>query len=97
MHFEKFWLDAVELGIASHPRSQILEEGAFADSVMEASRLEAPAQMIARAGIHRDYGQNNRLQKRDQGFYRFGGIRKLLQTSRAAITNTGGALKIFWA
>jgi len=63
MHFEKFWLDAVELGISIHPMSQILEEEPFASNVMGALSLDAPAQMIVRVGINSDYGKNSRIRR----------------------------------
>lgn len=63
MHFERFWLDAVELGISLHPMSQILEEKPFSDDVMKALNLNAPVQMIVRAGITSNYGENNGIRR----------------------------------
>lgn len=63
MRFEEFWLDAVELGISIHPMSQILEEKPFANNIKHALSLDAPIQMIVRAGINNDYGQNNRIRR----------------------------------
>lgn len=68
MHFERFWLDAVELGISIHPMSQILEEEPFASNAMKELSLNVPVQMIVRAGINSDYGQNNRI-RRDIGSF----------------------------
>ena len=63
MHFERFWLDAVSLGISIHPMSQILEEAPFAGNVMKELNLNEPVQMIVRAGMNKDYGQNNRVRR----------------------------------
>lgn len=68
MHFEKFWLDAVEFGVSIHPMSQILEEEPFASNIMQALSLDTPVQMIVRAGINSDYGQNNRIRRNINSF-----------------------------
>ena len=67
-HFERFWLDATEMGISIHPLSQILEEGPFANTVSEALHLDAPVQMIVRAGMNADYGQSNRIRRAISSF-----------------------------
>lgn len=61
--FERFWLDATEMGISIHPLSQILEEEPFASTVSEALHLDSPVQMIVRVGMNTDYGQNNRIRR----------------------------------
>ncbi|PVZ87875.1 hypothetical protein C9426_09740 [Serratia sp. S1B] len=63
MHMERFWLDAVALGISIHPMSQILEEEPYTSNVMKELGLKTPVQMILRAGINTDYGQNNRIRR----------------------------------
>lgn len=58
MALEAFWLDAAAEGIALHPLSQMLEERPFRDNIREDLGLVLPPQMVLRAGVLADYGQN---------------------------------------
>ena len=63
MTFERFWLDCVAEGVSLQPMSQILEEEPFAGRIMVDLNLDAPVQMVVRAGMNEEYGENYRVRR----------------------------------
>lgn len=56
---EKFWLNCVRAGISVQPISAMLETSPFSESIQADLSLSSPVQMIIRAGIVEDYGENS--------------------------------------
>ena len=63
MRLEQFWLRAAAYNVAIHPMSQILAEAPQRDAVTRELGLDAPAQMVLRAGIAPEYGTNNKIRR----------------------------------
>lgn len=63
MDSERFWLDAARHDIAMQPLSQILEEEPYKDQIVGELGLSEPVQMIFRAGLVDEYGQNNKVRR----------------------------------
>jgi len=58
MHLEAFWLDAVRHNIAIQPMSAALEETPYCDEISDKFGADGKVQMILRAGLVDDYGEN---------------------------------------
>ncbi len=61
MLLQEFWLTAAENNVSIQPISQIIEEEPFNSIVKEQLGVDAPMQMILRAGYVKNYGENNKI------------------------------------
>lgn len=63
MSLEAFWLDAVASGISMQPVSQALGEEGYRKHLMETLNLPQLPQLVLRAGILADYGENQKIRR----------------------------------